>query len=130
MGEIAILRLPQHECIRRLYAIAVLKAKRSRFRKRAIEDRKGRACPREMLQGNILLSALLIVQHRVTVAERTPFAILSCQANRRPIRENRGKSQRFGLSPIDASFRTQRRRTPLQQARQLAIGSESLRPDE
>src|ERR1700730_18921521 len=71
---------------------------------------------------------MLIVQHRVAMAKGTTFAVLTGQANGSAISQNRGEGQGLGLSPVDTALRAKRGRPALQQARQLRLGSKSIRP--
>src|SRR5713226_9209661 len=71
---------------------------------------------------------MLIVQYSVAMAKGTTFAILTGQANGSAISQNRGEGQGLGLSPVDTALRAKRGRPALQQARQLRMGSKSIRP--
>src|SRR6266487_213392 len=116
VGKIAELRLPQDQCFRSVDTIAVLEAKRAHFAERAVIDRERRARLRKMLQGDITITLILLVQYGVTMTERTALRVLARQTDRRTCGQNRGESQRLGLSPVEATLRPQRIGTPLQGA--------------
>ena len=71
-------------------------------------DLERRARIREMLQGRVLLAGLRIVQDGVTMTERSAFGILTRDADRRSLGEQRGKGKPFGQTPIDFAIRLQR----------------------
>src|SRR5579872_533051 len=63
VGKIAELRLPEHERLRRVHAIPVLKAHHRHLTERAVVDRKRGASLRQMLQRHVLRSSLRVMQN-------------------------------------------------------------------
>jgi hypothetical protein len=67
VGEVAELRLPQHQRARGVDGVAVLEADRRRLRQRAVVDRERSPGLRQVLQGQPPLAALRVVQHQVAL---------------------------------------------------------------
>src|SRR6266571_4515457 len=128
VGEIAKLGLPQDKCLRSMNAVAILKAEYTCFRKRAVENGKRGTRFRKMLERNIGFPRMLVVKHSMAMAESSTFSVLTREADGSAFSKNGGKSKGFGLSPVDASFRSKRASMTLQQTCQLGIGREAFRP--
>ena len=83
-------------------AVAVFKAERGLFGKRAVVNAESRPRLRQCLQRGPALVRVDVVQYGMAVAERAPLHILPRQADGSAVRENGRERQRFGVSPQNA----------------------------
>jgi hypothetical protein len=68
------------------------------------------------------------MEHEVALAERSPLGILARQSDRNALGQQRSEGQRFGVGPLNATFRTEHGPPPLQLFPQLGMDAEPLRP--
>src|SRR5439155_26187408 len=104
VDEVAELRLPQDERLRRRGRVAVLEADARVLRERRVVDLERRSCLVEMLHRRERGTRVQVVQDRVAVRERATLAVLTGDSDRNAVDEERGKRERLGLSPVDAAL--------------------------
>ena len=82
VDEVAELRLPQHQRVRRLDRVAVLEARGTRARDSGeLYTSSAPLAPGEVLDRRELLAGVGVVQHHVAVRERAALAVLAGQAD-------------------------------------------------
>src|SRR5262245_40202315 len=96
IDEIAELRLPNHQPVGIIEAVAVLKTQHPHFRKWAVDNFDRRLVWSEVLQGGVSGPVLVIMQDGVALAECAPLAILSAEPNPDTLNGQAGKSERLG----------------------------------
>ena len=72
------------------------------------------------------LACAVVVQHRVSLAERAALRVLPAQPDRHPLGQEAGKRESLGVRPIDAVL--ERITASFELARQLGVRLEVLRP--
>src|ERR1051326_3326339 len=95
IAEIAELRLPQHQGVRIVQAIAVLEAQHPRFGKRAVENLHRSLLGREVLERHPTMTILVIMPLRVSLAESASLSILPAQPHSNPLACQAAKGERF-----------------------------------
>ena len=107
--EVAELRLPHHERLRRLDAVAVLEPERARLRERAVVDLE--RAPRRRCRcwiGAYALAGLGVDEHQVALAERAARAVLAGEPQRRALHRAASRTR----APPPGPSRRGRRRRP------------------
>ena len=102
--EIAELRLPHHERIRRRHAIAVLETEHRDLGQRRVLDLEAARRPRHVLQRRVRLVVLVIVQHRLPVRERPALDVLPGEPDVHTVGEQRRDRKRLGVPPVDLAI--------------------------
>jgi hypothetical protein len=77
VGEVAELRLPQHQRVGLGEAVAIFEAEHGLLGEARVDDLEFGLVLRDVLQRRIFLLVLLIHQHRVTLRERSALRILA-----------------------------------------------------
>lgn len=77
VGEVAELRLPEHQGVGIAQAIAVIEAQHARFGQRAVVNLDRHLLRREILQGEVAVAVFGIVKGRMPVAERAADRVLA-----------------------------------------------------
>src|SRR5688572_31858087 len=77
VGEISILRFPDHEAIRTIQAVSVFEAENAGLRQWTVADLDGSLVRRDVLKGDVTLVGFNVVQNSVPLAERSSFGILA-----------------------------------------------------
>src|SRR5262249_15385669 len=88
----------------------------------------GCPCITQVLERYIYLFTVNTMQHSVPMAKGTTLNVLPCQSNRRSTGKNSCAGQRLSLAPINATLRTKRCATTLENTRQLWMSCKMLRP--
>ena len=131
VGEIAELRLPNHERARLGRGVAVFESQHRHFGQKRIDDQKRRLFRREIAQRNITaavaLVAHLVVPDRVAMRKSAAPAILPRQADGDFGVEQSRVGEIFGHAPIERRFARRHFRALVDQPRQLAMRLESRR---
>ena len=84
--EVTKLRLPDHEAIGAVEAVAVFESQHAHFRKRAVVDLDRRLVGRQMLERAVGVVGDGVVDHGMPVAERSSLAILTGDPNPQALR--------------------------------------------
>src|ERR1700761_6538998 len=100
VGKIAELRLPHHQRFGIIAAVAVLKAEHSSLREDRVIHLKLRLIIRKIIQRNQRLFILDIDQHTMSLIEGAALAVLSAQAHRRSLHQQRANGNSFSHSVI------------------------------
>src|SRR5579875_2166570 len=101
VGEVPVLRLPEHQGIGRMNAVAVLEAHRGGFAQRTVVYRERRLRLRNVLKGRVGGACLRIMQDEVALAECAALGVLAAHANGYAVGENTAECQRLGVSPVN-----------------------------
>ncbi len=101
VGEVAELRLPQHQLARRRRAEPVLESHHRRLGQRAVVDLEGRFGLRQLRQRRVGLAGRDVVQHRLPMREGPALDVLAGEPNPDAFDEQRRERQRFRVAPVD-----------------------------
>ena len=99
--EVAVLRLPQHERLRRRDRVAVLEAEGRVLAERRVVDLEGGCGLRQVLERHVALAVGGVPQRRMALAERPADGVLPREADGRPAGQQRGEREQLGVAPID-----------------------------
>ena len=102
VGEVAELRLPQHQRARIGQRVAVLEAQHAGLRQQRVVDLDLRLVGRDVVQRDVFVLVGLVDQHRVALAERAALAVLAGQADAAALQQQRAERQRLAGGPVDA----------------------------
>ena len=105
VDEVAELRLPEHERLRRLHRVAVLEAEAGDLRQRRVVQLHRRERARQALDRRDPLAGLGVVQDEVALGERAALGVLAGQADRRAL----ATAARRRRAPRPAPSRCRRR---------------------
>ena len=126
VGEIAELRLPQHQRQRVGQAVAELKPEHREFAERAVVDIEARLVGRNVLQRDIVLAHLGIVKGQVALAESAAAGILAAQPDGSSLQRQRAERQCFAECPIDGAILLNRLAPLIDEAAQLGVQVERI----
>ena len=108
VGKVTELGLPEHQRIGSGCRIAVFEPEHGVFRQHRVDHGKGGRFGAEMLQRNVValipLFALLVMQHGMTMTERTSTAVLPRKTHGVACRQKSSVGQVFGHAPVDSEF--------------------------
>ena len=126
VGEVAELRLPEHERVRRLGRVAVLEADaRDLAQRRVVQlERGGRAG--QVLDRADRLAGLGVVQDEVALAERAALDVLAGQADRVALGQQRREGELLGVGPVDAAVVAERLAAALELLDELGVDGEAV----
>jgi hypothetical protein len=127
VGEIAELRLPQHEAMRLGQRIAVFEAEHRGLGQRRIDDLEIRLARLDVAERNVFLLVLLIDEDAVALREGAAPAILAREPDRRSLGQQRAERQRLARRPIDALAGFDGFALRFELAADLAVEIEALR---
>mmetsp|Transcript_26187 Transcript_26187/g.70841 ORF Transcript_26187/g.70841 Transcript_26187/m.70841 type:complete len:310 (+) Transcript_26187:942-1871(+) len=104
VGKVSKLRLPQHQAVGVLHAVAQLKAQDAKLRQGAVADSKlAGVLPRENIgQGHVAGAVLLVMDQGVPVAEGATLHILATEAHVVALTQQGGVRQRLCHTPVHA----------------------------
>mmetsp|Transcript_24163 Transcript_24163/g.53761 ORF Transcript_24163/g.53761 Transcript_24163/m.53761 type:complete len:684 (+) Transcript_24163:256-2307(+) len=117
VDEVSELRLPQHQHVGVLQAVAGLEAQHSELREYAVAHRElrlhlldlirggadgGRGELGQVVQGGVLLACLLVHQHCMSVGKRAPLHVLPRQPHMVALQQHRAERQGLSSAPVDA----------------------------
>ena len=102
VGEIAELRLPEHERIGLGERVAVLEAEHRLLREHRVDDLEARLVGDEMVERDVALLGLLVVEHRMALREGAALDVLAREADAVALLEKRAEGERLGGRPVDA----------------------------
>ena len=126
VGEVAELRLPEHQRLGRLGRVAVLEAQARDLAQRRVVQLERRERARQRLDRADGLAGLGVVQDEVALGERAALDVLAGQADRRALGQQRGVGQLLGVGPVDAAVGAQRGAAALQLLDELGVDGEAL----
>ena len=127
VDEVAELRLPEHERLGRLLAVAVLEAQRRDLRQRASCAAPSAPWrPARFWIGEYSWPVLCVVQDEVALAEGAALGVLAGEADRRALDEQRREGERLGVRPVDAALGADGLAPALELAQQLGMDREAL----
>ncbi len=101
VGEIAELRLPQHQRVGGVQREAPLEAQHCRLGEQAVDQFQRRLVRRQRAQRREALAGAGVIQGGVPLAERAAPAVLAGKADRRPFQQQRPERQRLSQGPED-----------------------------
>ena len=101
VGEIAVLRFPQHQRERIGHAVAEFETDDAVLAQRAVVDLEARLARSQMLQRRVDAAGFGVVIFGVALAEGAASGILAAQAHRRAFQNQAAERQSFGQSPVD-----------------------------
>ena len=102
IGEVAELGFPQRQRIRPRQRVAILKPEHRLFRQHRVDHFVTGLVRRQVGERNVALLGLLIIQHRVPLAEGAALDILARQTDLGAFRNQRAEGQRLGKGPVDS----------------------------
>ena len=102
VGEIAELRLPEHQRLGLGEAVAIFEADHRFFRKQRVDHFEFGLTAADVVERHIALFGFLIDQHRVALRKGSARGILTRKPHRKAIVQERAESERFAGSPVDA----------------------------
>src|SRR6185369_5235320 len=91
VDEVTELRLPQHQGLGCLGAVAVLEAETRELRQRAVVELDWSECARQPLDGGVPLAGLDVVEHQMALAERAALGVLPGEPDRHAFYDQRCK---------------------------------------
>jgi hypothetical protein len=104
VDEIAELRLPDDERVRRRDRVAVLEADGCVLGERGVVDLERRGRGRERLERRVRLPGHRVVEDGVAMRERAPLGVLAREADRDAVLEERGEGERLRVPPVDPAL--------------------------
>ncbi len=102
--EVAELRFPEHESVGGPDAVAVLEAQAGDLRQGAVPHLEPGLIGRDVGERNVVLARLDVVQHRVTLAERTALGVFAAQADRHAVLQQAPEGEGLGVRPVEPVF--------------------------
>ena len=96
VGKITELRLPLTEHLGVVQRIPVIESQHCGFAQQRVVNAQLRLIGRDVLKREKAFAGLLVVHHRVALAEGPAAAILSAQTNRRSFEQKASPRERFG----------------------------------
>src|ERR1041385_2511045 len=99
--EIAELRLPHHQTVGCVKAVAVLKTQHADLGQRTVVNTDRRLAGRQILERLEEAAGFVVVQYRMTVIERTALRILTGESNSASFDCQGCERQRLTGSPIE-----------------------------
>ena len=108
VGEVAKLRLPNHQRTRRIGSVTIFKTQHRFFRKDGVDHGKGGLIRLDVLQRDVdafvKTLALLVVQHGVAVGECATATVLPRDADWKAFRQQGGKRHVLAHAPVHLDF--------------------------
>ena len=101
VGEVAVLRLPDHERRGARDGVAVLEPEARVLGQRRVVDLEAGAGAGEVLERREQLARLDVVQHCVAVRERAALGVLARHPDVDAVAQQRREGQRLGGGPVD-----------------------------
>src|SRR5262249_21282135 len=126
VGEVAELRLPEHQRMRIGEAVAVFEAEHRRFGERAVDDLERRLTLPHMIDWDVALFGFLVDEHGVALREGAAARILAGEANEGTLGTKRTEGERLARRPIDALAAFDRLALRLELTRDLAVEVETF----
>src|SRR4051794_3735095 len=124
--EVAELRLPEDERLRRLLRVAVLEAEaRDLAQRRVVQLERGLRAG-EVLDRRQRLAGLRVVQDHVALGERPALGVLAGQPDGHALGEQRGEGEDLGVGPVDPALLAERRAPAVELLDELRVHREAL----
>ena len=125
VGEVAELRLPQHQGAGVREGIAVFEAEYPGFRQQRVVDLDLCLVRRDVVQRGVFVLVELVDQHRVALAERATLGVLAGQPDATAFQQQAAERQRLTGRPVDALAGIDRLRLGFQLAGDLRVEVEA-----
>lgn len=125
VGEVAELRLPGDQGVRADHAVAVLEAHRGELAEQRVVHVELRGVVVERLERGVLLAADPVDQHGVTLAEGAAAGVLTDQADRVVVDEERAEGEQLAGRPVDRVL-GDHRAAALDHRRETRVDGEAL----
>ena len=117
--RVSVVRLSQR--------VAILEAEHRFFREHRVDDLVAGLILGDVVERRIgLVVAFLVVEHRVTLAERAALDVLARQAHRMALLQQRTECQRFARCPVDALAAFDRSKAIVHEALDRLVDVEAL----
>ena len=126
VGEIAELRLPQHEGFGVGDGIPVLEAEHRDFGEGAVDDLELGLVLAQMIQRDVALLRLLVDEHGVALGKRAAAGILAGKPHPRALDKQGPEGKRLGRRPVDALAALDHPALGVEQAQDAAMHVEIL----
>ena len=126
VDEVAVLRLPEDERVRRCNGIAVLEAEARVLGERRVVDLERRAGVGQRLDRRMRLPGALVVQNGMAVREGAALGVLAGEPDRNPLDQQARERERLRLAPVDPAV-VQALAPALELLQQLLVALEALR---
>ena len=126
VDEVAELRLPEHERLRRGDRVPVLEAEAGELRERRVRDLERRGGAVQVLHRHVRRARVQVVEDEVAVREGAALGVLPGEPDRDPLAQERAVRERLGLAPVDPAL-VERLDAPLELPRELRVDGEAVR---
>ncbi len=127
VDEVAELRLPQHQPVGPVEAVAVLEAEHAGLAERAVVDLDLRLVGRQVHERHVGVAVLHVVEQRVAVAEGAAAGVLPGHAHAYAFGHERREGERLGGAPVERALARRHLRALRQQASDLLVDVEVVR---
>ena len=101
VGEVAVLRLPEHERVGIVDAVSVLEPEHTCLREGAVVDLEGRLLGSELAERRHCLSRLRVVEDHVPLRKGASGRVLPRHPNRRFLEQDRSERERLRGRPVE-----------------------------
>ena len=128
VGEVAELRLPQHEGLGVVATEAVLEGHHGRLRERRVVNLAERAALCQAGERHVLSLGLGVDEHRVALVEGAALAVLPSQTDGQALPQQAPEGERLGAAVIEFPFPRRHLRALLEQPAHLDVDVEAVRP--
>ena len=125
--EVAKLRLPHHEAIRAVEAVAVFESQHAHFREWAVVDLDRGLVRRQVLQRAVGVVGHHVMDHGMAMAERAALAVLARQPHPHALRGKARQRQRLGGRPVERLPSPRHLLTALEKLLNLGVRLKTLR---
>src|SRR3954468_19324254 len=127
VGEVAELRLPQHEGVRLGERIAVFEAEHRLLREHRVDDLEAGLAVAQVLQRRVAALVVLVDEDAVALREGAALDILAREADRVAFEQERAEGERFRGGPVDPLARLEHALAVVEEALDRAMEMESGR---
>src|SRR5262249_21274518 len=101
VGEVAELRLPEHERFGIVERVAELEAEHGEFGERAVVDGELRLILADVLERRVALAGVLVDPDRMSLRKRPAPAVLAAEAHGSLLQNQRAQCERLAEGPVD-----------------------------
>ena len=127
VDEVAELRLPQHQRLGIIAAVAVFETQNARFGQCRVVNFATRLRLRDVLERHVLLLIFDIHQDGVALVEGAAAGVLSAESHRNPVPYQAAESQRFRHAVVERTLARAHLGALLQQLFNLGMDVEASR---
>ena len=104
VGEVAELRLPQHQRVGVLHRVAVLEAHRRELAQQRVVDEEPRRSLASVRQRQVVLAGARVDDRRVPLHERAAPRVLAGEPDRDALGEQRAERDDLAEAPVDVAL--------------------------